>query len=76
MIGESTSVSKSGATYVFGALPSGSPVIDRFQSAGIEMVTSCGRATFVSARVMNVGAPFSMANAASTQLLRTPISRE
>src|SRR4029434_2954035 len=53
----------------------GSAVTDRFQpSAGLMMI-SCGRGVR-SARVMKVGAPLSIAKSASTQLVRTDISRQ
>jgi hypothetical protein len=52
-----------------------SAVAESFQPAGSSMRTSCGRDPR-STSVRNVGAPFNMANPASTQLLRTVISRE
>ena len=75
MMGLSTSVSKSSARKLLVAPATGiSGVCTPFQAAGNSTFTSCGRLP-PSGSVTNVGAPFSMAKPASTQLLRTVISR-
>jgi hypothetical protein len=51
------------------------PVTDVCHAAGSSSRTSCGRAP-VSTSVRKVGAPFSIAKPASTQLFRTVISCE
>ena len=80
-IGESTSVSSSGAQYVCGAVVFGvgrtagsSALIERVHPEAGTIDTSCGRLGS-AARVRNVGAPFTKAKSDSIQLVRTDISR-
>ena len=77
MIGESTSVSKSAARKLCGR-PSGAAgraVTVSLHPAAGSTRTSWGRGAD-PARVRNVGAPFSIAKSASTQFVRTLISRQ